>query len=398
MRIGTPGFVGSRLTEAREASGLTLTSLAQLVNVNVASISQYEHGRQSPSPEVMEAICDKLNFDLRFFQKPPVEHQADNINFRSNSSATKTARTKAGRRFGWAKEINWYLREYLDMPPFNIPVFSMPEPENLMSGQIEEAAEQCRIFWQLGLEPIEDVVLVLENNGVVMVRTALEAETLDAFSQWCVQDATPYIVLSSDKGSAVRSRFDAAHELGHLILHRNVESRKINNAATHRLMEQQAHRFAAAFLLPATTFTNDVWAPTLDGFSSMKKYWKASIGTMISRCEQLEILSEDQARRCWIGMGRKGWRTQEPFDNLLIPEQPRLLKRSIHLLVDEGIKSREQIVAELRLPAAEIEDLTGLPRGYFSGLNVMQSLEPRIKQSEEGAIGRGGILEFPKWG
>ena len=349
MRIGTPGFVGARLTEAREARGLTLTSLAQLVNVNVASISQYEHGRQSPSPEVMEAICDKLNFDVRFFQKPSVDHQTDCINFRSNSSATKTARTKAGRRFGWAKEINWYLREYLDMPALNIPVFSLPAPENIISEQIEEVAEQCRVFWQLGLEPIEDVVLVLENNGVVIVRTMLEAETLDAFSQWCMQDGTPYIVLGSDKGSAVRSRFDAAHELGHLLLHRNVESRKINNAATHRLMEQQAHRFAAAFLLPAKTFTDEVWAPTLEGFSSMKKYWKASIGTMISRCEQLEILSEEQARRCWIGMGRKGWRTQEPFDDQLVPEQPRLLKRSIQLLVDEGIKSRDQVVSRIAL-------------------------------------------------
>lgn len=394
MRIGTPGFVNSRLTEAREARGLSQTSLAQLIDVNVQSISQYEHGRQSPSPQVMDAICNKLNFDLRFFLRPSVEHQKG-ANYRSMSSATKSARTKAERRFGWAKEITWYLREYLDMPEINLPAFSMPEPENLTDEAIEEAANECRLYWRLGVEPIEDLVLLLENNGVVVIRTALEAETLDAFSQWCSQDMTPYVVLGADKGCAVRSRFDAAHELAHLVLHRNVENRKMNNPIVHRLIEQQAHRFAAAFLLPRSSFTNELWAPTLDGFASMKRYWKTSIGTMISRCEQLGILNEEQARRCWINMGRRGWRTKEPFDDQLQPEEPRLLKRSIQVLIDEGVKSREQIVSELRLTPSDIEDLTSLPRGYLSGLELLQMPEPRLKQQQDFKRPKG-ILNFPK--
>jgi Zn-dependent peptidase ImmA (M78 family)/DNA-binding XRE family transcriptional regulator len=395
MRVGTPGFIGSRLTEAREARGLSQTSLAQLIDVKVTSVSQYEHGKQSPSPEVMETICDKLNFDLRFFLRPSIEHQRNCINYRSMHSATKAARIKAERRFEWLKETVWYLREYLDMPNLNIPAFTLPEPEQITNEQIEEAAEQCRLFWQLGFDVIEDVVLILENNGVVVTRTALEAETLDAFSQWCVQDSTPYIVLGADKGSASRSRFDAAHELGHLILHRNVEARKINNSVIHRIMEQQAHRFAAAFLLPAKSFANEIWSPTLDGFAVMKKYWKVSIGTMISRCEQLEIFNEEQARRCWINMGRRGWRVKEPLDDQLPPEEPRLVKRSIQMLIDEGIKTREQIISELRLPAADIEDLAGLPRGYFNGLEVIRQVEPRLKRSEEiRAI--SGVLSFPK--
>ena len=42
--------------------------------------------------------------------------------------------------------------------------------------------------------------------------------TVDAFSVW--REYTPYIFLKLMK-TAEHSRFDAAHELGHLVLHRH---------------------------------------------------------------------------------------------------------------------------------------------------------------------------------
>jgi transcriptional regulator with XRE-family HTH domain len=71
MRVGTAGFVGQRLIEGREARGLSATSLAELIGISSQNISQYEHGNQSPSPEIMDRICEKLNLDLRFFLRPP---------------------------------------------------------------------------------------------------------------------------------------------------------------------------------------------------------------------------------------------------------------------------------------------------------------------------------------
>jgi len=53
-------------------------------------------------------------------------------------------------------------------------------------------------------------------------------------------------VLASDKGDAAVSRFDAAHELGHLIMHHDAEPGDL-------YMERQADAFAAAFLMPAET-------------------------------------------------------------------------------------------------------------------------------------------------
>ncbi len=394
MRVGTPGFVGARLVEAREARGLTATSLSEVIGISSQNISQYEHGKQSPSPEIMDRICERLNLDLRFFTRPPRMHQADRIHFRSMSAATKGARIKAIRRFGWLKEMVWYLREYLEFPRMNVPVFNVPaDAAKIQDDFIEEVANECRRYWQLGDGPIADLLLTLENNGVVVSSSNFDVETLDAFSQWCSEDSTPYVVLGSGRQSAARMRFNAAHELGHLVLHRNVDRKQLNAPAGYSLAERQAHYFASAFLLPSLRFTEEVWAPTLEGFKSLKPYWRVSIGTMISRCENLGILNPEQGRRLWIYMNRKGWRKAEPLDDQLECERPRLLRRSFQMLVEEGIKTRDQIVYDLRLTPSDMEEMADLKLGFFNGLNF--AAEPKIREIRSAKMGNGGIINFP---
>lgn len=114
----------------------------------------------------------------------------------------------------------------------------------------------------------------------------------------------------ADKASAVRQRFDAAHELAHVLLHRSVENKRLNTAADNKIIEDQAHYFANALLLPADQFVNEVWAPTLDAMIALKDRWKVSVGAMIKRCEALELVDRDQAQRLWINYNRRGWRKQ----------------------------------------------------------------------------------------
>lgn len=398
MPLGTTGFIGDRLVEAREARGLTNASLAELLGVSTTAISQYEHGRVSPRPEVMSAIAEKLNLPVSFFLRPvPAEHEESALFWRSLSSATKQARTKAKRRFGWLKEIVAYLREYLDLPEVHLPTFNLPKDILQLTGNdIEELARDCRQFWNIGDGPIADIVLFMESNGVIVSRGKLEAEKLDAFSQWKVIDDAPYVFLTSDKMSAARSRLDAAHELAHLVLHRNVQSRQVANGKVHRILEWQAFRFGSAFLLPSSSFMNELWSPTLDAFRSLKDRWKVSIGAMTKRCEELGMIDEEQARRMWMNYGRRGWRTEEPLDDRIPVEKPRLLSRSIELLINERVKTREQILVDLPYAQPDIEELTGLPRGYLSGIGevVPKLREPKIAEVINGS---GKVVAFSKW-
>jgi Zn-dependent peptidase ImmA (M78 family) len=93
----------------------------------------------------------------------------------------------------------------------------------------------------------------LEKNGAIVARYCLEAEKYDAFSVFNRSDQTPYIILSADLGLAARSRFDASHELAHIVLHRNVQRERTTRTFDHSLIEHQAHRFASAFLLRASS-------------------------------------------------------------------------------------------------------------------------------------------------
>jgi Zn-dependent peptidase ImmA (M78 family)/transcriptional regulator with XRE-family HTH domain len=396
--IGTPGFVGERLTQAREARGLTAVSLAELIGAKSTSISNYECGRQSPSREAMDRLVTVLNQPTAFFLKPIPPLEAEDIWCRAMSSATKTARARAFARHAWLREIIEYLGEYVDFPAVNLPDFNLPEDfQKITAEMIEDVATQCRQFWKLGSAPIADIVLLMENNGIIVSRGELEAESLDAYSQRPKDSDHPIVFLGSDKASAVRSRHDASHELGHIILHRRVDAKSIRNPVLFKLIENQAHRFASAFNLPVQGFADQLWAPTLDAFLALKPHWKVAIAAMIMRCEQLGIINEDQARRSWINMSRRGWRRQEPLDDRLLPEEPRLLRRSFELLVGEGIKTPEQIQSDLMLNAADIESLACLAPGYLSGEAPDVAAMPQLREGLR--PGTGNVVRFtPKRG
>lgn len=365
MKPNTPGFVGERLTQARRALGLNGIGLAGLLGVSATTVSQYEKNKQSPRPEVMDKICDKLNLSRSFFLRPIADRGPRKILYRSLNAATKSARDRAEVRFEWAREIAEYLGEKFDFPKLNLPKIDLPgDFRSFTSEMIEDAAMACRQLWNFDVRPIPDVVLALESNGIIVIRGDLGAETLDAFSEYLPNDHA-YIFLGSDKGLCARSRFDAAHELGHLILHRNVNPKEFGQPKDFKILESQAHRFAASFLLPASSFVKSLWAPTLDAFRVQKETWNVSIKGMIVRTRQLRLLNDQQYQRMMINYGRR-FREGEPGDEKEL-EQPRLLSRCFEVLVAERIRTKAQLLSELALPPNDIEELAGLPRGFFSG-------------------------------
>lgn len=370
MKSGTPGFIGERLKEAREARGINSTSLAEMLGITRSAISLYENNNASPQPEIMLKIADKLNLPISFFLKPllPDSGVQNPIFYRSMSSATKIARVRAERWFYWLHDdIVPYIRQYLQLPPVNIPQFDKLEDiHKLSNDDIEDLAITIRRRWGLGDGPISNMVLLLENNGTVITRIELCAETLDAFSIWCPDDNTPYIILGSDKNSAVRSRLDAAHELGHLVLHRNLDKKRLNNSSDFKLIEEQAFRFASAFLTPSNSFARDFYSPTLDALRSLKSKWLVSIGMMIKRAQDLNLITDTQAQRMWINYNRRGWRKEEPLDNALPVEIPRMLRKALDLINDEKIQIPEQILTSICLSANDVESIASLERGYFN--------------------------------
>jgi Zn-dependent peptidase ImmA (M78 family) len=364
-----------------------MTDLARTLEVTPAAVSKYEAGERSPAPDKIDPLIATLGFPLDFFLKPMVKLPASAIFYRSMTAATKGHRDRAEQRLAWMIEISRGLQEFVNFPVLNLPAFEVPaDPAELDDERIEQLAGELRWHWRLGDGAISDVTLLMENHGVVVARTELGASTLDAFSQWDETGNRAYVILGSDKASAVRSRFDVAHELGHLVLHRAVRDQVVRRGEMHKLMETQAHRFAGAFLLPARSFAASVPFPGLEMFRELKPKWKVSIGLMIRRCLHVGLITRRQYEVLSEEYGRRRWRTREPMDDLLPAEQPRLLRRALELVVSHGVLSRQQIVERYALPPGEIEPLVGLPDRYLDGDSAMVRLRPDAPMNIE--VGR----------
>lgn len=402
MKPGTPGFIGDRLRQAREARGLTALSLADLIGKSPAAIYQYENGDHSPHPDVMGKISNVLHLSEGFFRRPIYRKNPRTIFYRSMAAATKGARNRVEKRYEWLQEIVAYLLNFVQLPIVNIPNFNVPnDPLRLSTEEIEEFAVATREFWKLGQGPIGNLVQLLENNGVIVAREELGADTLDAFSEYCLEDGLPYIFLSADKAIGCRSRFDAAHELGHLILHQKINKSAISRPVDFQVLEKQANRFAGAFLLPTESFAAEFYSSTLDALKIIKGKWRVSIAMALYRAEELGFIPTEQAKKLWITYSRRRWKKEEPLDDQIKIETPCLISLGIQLLINDRIQTREQILSALELPAHDIESLAGLPSGYLSQPSSAQLPPIKVLPTYSIPAGQGlsknpgQIVQFP---
>ena len=398
MRSGTPGFNAERLTQARDSRALTQVALAELINRTSSSISRWEARGQSPEPDALDALARALNVPVAFFLRPTPDHGPAPMFFRSMASTTKSSRRRTQAQLRWAQDISLSLQEWVDLPDVNVPQLDATDYRQISREDIERVADECRQAWELGTGPISDVLLVLENAGIVVVKVEVGTVKMDGLSNWSDVDHRPYVLIAKDKATCVRSRMDAAHELAHLVLHRGLEPKALNNRADFKAIEHQAFHFAGAFLMPAQSFSAEVWSPSLNAFLSLKERWKVSVGAMIVRCAKLRMMSEEFERRLWKHFSSRGWRKSEPLDDRLFSEKPRLLNRSVRLLIEEKVRSREALLAELRLHGQDVETLCGLKPGYMTAEAADILRLPALKHRKVPSHSIGSVIPFNRDG
>ena len=270
--------VPSRLRDARLASRLNQSELATVIGVSRQAISAFEQGEKAPEPETLARIAGALKQSVSFFaaEDRPVFGESSARFFRAHGPDTKRRYLMCDVFGKWFVQIARYFYEFVNFPKVDLPSMSPQRPSGRYTDEeIEAAAEQCRKQWGLGLGPLSNVVGLLESKGVAVCRYEFEEEKIEAFSFW--NGPRPFIFLSSDKESSARSRFDAAHELGHLILHRWIGTDDLEDPKVLKAVEREANRFAGALLLPRQSFPNEVYTTRLDAFVALKRRWKVAI-------------------------------------------------------------------------------------------------------------------------
>lgn len=361
-----------RIKQARVSRGLSMVELSELVSVSKQAISQYELGKNAPSKATLNAIAYALKYPVSFFYKPvPANENASSaIFFRKKKTTKLKAMSAAKENIEIFREINDYLEQYVDFPALNLPKINYEDDgiDPIDNDQIEEYAAALRRHWGLGNGPIDNLMNIVQKNGIMVSKMQLRLNKLDAFSVWF--DNKPYIFLSSDKDTNVRIRFDIAHEIGHLLMHSDFYSEEdMKNSAICDKLEDEANRFAGAFLLPKETFSKDVFSTSIDHFVQMKAKWKASIGCMIYRCDSLGILSPNQIKYLKDQMTTRVYWQKEPLDKDMPIEKPFAHKQAVMLLLDNNIITPGQFVEEVGCSAEELEQYCFLDKGTLAVKN-----------------------------
>ncbi|MEW9699071.1 helix-turn-helix domain-containing protein [Paenibacillus sp. SI8] len=375
-------FNPNRLRTARQYAGLTISELAEQACVSKQAISQFETGRSTPSLETLMRMMAVLKFPRDFFyeNERSEEIQIGNTFFRSLASTSKKERISQVQKTELLSEIVSFFEQYIDFPLLNLPnlkeIIELTDEklENaslLSSDDIEDITLALRRVWNIGEEPITNMVYLLELNGIIVSSLSTETHNIDAFSQRQILGGREryLVVLGDGKQSASRRQFDAAHELAHILLHNwNVDSNEIL-AEEHRLIEQQADKFAGAFLLPKNAFTQDLHYPTnLDFYVELKKKWRVSIAAMVVRAYHLEVISYNQYHYLMRQMNSRKMRVKEPLDDFLPIPQPVLLSQAVEMLLANNVLKPQQILQGngLSLTKDVVEYLLNLESGTLN--------------------------------
>jgi Zn-dependent peptidase ImmA (M78 family) len=302
-----------------------------------AAISQFESGAARPRAETVLQLGDFLEVPPKFFELALVEsHEGF---FRSLRRTSVTDRRKARAVAHVAHDLavqDWAERL--------LPAFSSPPSRAMPIGadveDIESAAADVREAWGISPGPAPNAVELLESRGVIVLRLPLGSADVDAFS--LPFPDRPVVVLGSDKNDRARSRFDAAHELGHLVMHGD-------EVWGLPEVEKQAHMFAAALLMPRADIYAELpdradWPTLFD----LKRRWQVSLAALLMRARSLGRMTESAYVSAVKAASAMGWRRLEPVP-LGEPEQPQMLRRLL--------RSAESLAARSYLPGQVLDEL-----------------------------------------
>jgi Zn-dependent peptidase ImmA (M78 family)/DNA-binding XRE family transcriptional regulator len=331
-------FNPSRLAIARKRRMLNKKAFAEKISVNSHTVTLWEKGETEPAPESVEVMVRVLAYPSLFFYGPDIdEPYKDATSFRSQTSMSAAARDAALAAGSIGFLISDWVEKRFDLPLTSVPDLHLYDPE--------KAARALRQEWSLGEKPISNMIQLLESKGVRVFSLAENTAAVNAYSLW--RSGKPYIFLNIFK-SAESSRFDAAHELAHLVLHQD-------GSVKGRQAEDQANRFAASFLMPQADVISYVpRVAHLHKLIPAKARWKVSLAALNYRVHKLGLISDWKYRDFCIEIARNGYNKKEPEE--IAREHSVVWEKVLKSLWSEST-THFDIANDLAIPPEEVGGL-----------------------------------------
>ena len=278
-------IVAYRIRNARKLKGFSLQDIADEIGVSKQMISKYEKGISTPNSSNLIKLA-KL-FDLKvdyFFNAFRIELGEVNFRKKSSFSVKKQASLK--------EEIKIKLENYLYVEDALSIDFNFSNPiENIIIEKIEdieEAVSQLKNSWEIGFDPVHNIIQLLEDKRIKIIELADSEDKFDGLATY-VDDKYPVIVLNSTF-PVERKRFSLLHELGHLLLNisDNIELKE----------EEVCDRFASEFLLPKAAIIEEFGGKrkhiTITELISIQEKYGISIKAVVYKLRDVGILNDNQ--------------------------------------------------------------------------------------------------------
>jgi len=353
-------FNRGRLIIARQRRQLSKKELAEKAKVSQVTLTRIETGlTEDPEEATISALASALNYPVEFFYLDDCEVlQTESASFRSLSSLTAKQRDAALAAASLAFEFSDWVSNRFNLPPSDIVDLRHEDPR--------AAAGALRRCWGLGSKPVLNLINVLEAKGVRVFSLSERNKNVDAFSCW--RGKTPFIFLNTFK-SAERSRFDAAHEIGHLVMHRH-------GVAGDRNLEKEADQFAAAFLVPPEDLICHL--PSVGSVSQLvsgKKRWGVSVAALARNLFEAGLVSDWHYRELCKRISALGYRTKEPAP---MAREGSMLWRKVFEFLWKDRVGKEAVAKSLCWPTDEIVALVG---GLYGDTNqsAVRAERPSLK-------------------
>jgi predicted Zn-dependent protease len=206
------------------------------VNYPQGNFSKIEQGILEPPESFVEQIASFFEVDSSFFYQNEESYSPVNPYHRSRSTLQIGDRDRVE---AIANIYRIHLKKLLEAVEIIYNFIPVSVSDTMTPVDI---AQLTRKNLRLPKGPILNMRQLLENNGIFVITYDFKTEALDGFTIHGAKDILPIIFFNS-VFPGERIRMTLAHELGHLIMHRQLqESRNI---------EDEAFSFASEFLMPA---------------------------------------------------------------------------------------------------------------------------------------------------
>ncbi|KJU96486.1 XRE family transcriptional regulator [Streptococcus gordonii] len=374
-------FNGDILKQLRLLYGMTRKELATKLDITEQAIWQFEKNEISPKTSVKLKMTNLFGVRSDYFSQMSSNSNFDmtSVAFRNEAENTRKATDIQEAYLNALDSLVVYLESIVTIPNQKIidlvDTLSQKEQDN---ASLEEIALFVREFLEVSGDN-SDLLYRLEKSGIYIFERNM-ANNEDAYSIWS-NNNRPFIILGIGK-TAVRRNFDLAHELGHLLLHRNIDFSTLSKDEFLE-KESEANNFASCFLLPKEEFCKDMTnlvgkrVSNPDNYIDLKRKYSVSIQALEYRAFKLGLISPSQHGYFYRLINKNNYRTFEKLDDEIVVKRPSKVRSMLNTILS-NLLTVDSMFSALKVDGHFLSHLLSIQPQFFDKYKKTISDEDRF--------------------